>query len=109
MNQQLCHSSSHSVIVVLADTQLRQTRLILEIVSDLLGSGHDDDDVYHYIGERLKLEVETENMGVSAKKRKVIRMKGMMKAVITMATPCASGAYVHYVTSYSKMIHTTVA
>ena len=109
MNQQLCHSSSHSVIVVLADTQLRQTRLILEIGSDLLGSGHDDDDVYHYIGERLKLEVETENMGVSAKKRKVIRMKGMMKAVITMATPCASGAYVHYVTSYSKMIHTTVA
>ena len=48
-------------------------------------------------------------MGVSAKKRKVIRMKGMMKAVITMATPCASGAYVHYVTSYSKMIYTTVA
>ena len=32
-----------------------------------------------------------------------------MKAVITMATPCASGAYVHYVTSYSKMIYTTVA
>ena len=83
MNQQLCHSSSHSVIVVLADTQLRQTRLILEIGSDLLGSGHDDDDVYHYIGERLKLEVETENMGVSAKKRKG------MKAVIIMATPCA--------------------
>ena len=45
-------------------------------------------------------------MGVSAKKRKVIRMKGMMKAVITMATPCASGAYV---TSCSKMIYTTVA
>ena len=51
MNQQLCHSSSHSVIVVLADTQLRQTRLILEIGSDLLGSGYDDDDVYHYIDE----------------------------------------------------------
>ena len=24
----------------------------------------DDDDVYNYIGERLKLEGETENMGV---------------------------------------------
>ena len=24
----------------------------------------DDDDVYYYIGERLKLEGETENMGV---------------------------------------------
>ena len=25
---------------------------------------YDDDDVYYYIGERLKLEGETENMGV---------------------------------------------
>ena len=58
-------STAHSVIVILADdTQLRQTCLILEIGSDLLGSGHDGDDVYHCIGERLKLEVETENMGV---------------------------------------------
>ena len=58
-------STAHSVIVILADdTQLRQTCLILEIGSDLLGSGHDGDDVYHCIGEGLKLEVETENMGV---------------------------------------------
>ena len=27
-------------------------------------SGHDDDDVYQYIGERLKLEVETEKSDV---------------------------------------------
>ena len=41
---------------------------------------YDDDDVYCYIGERLKLEGKTENSGVSAKKRRgakaVIRRKG---------------------------------
>ena len=42
-----------------------------------------DDDNYDCIGERRKLESETENMGVSAKKRKGV------KAVIIMATPCA--------------------
>ena len=35
----------------------------------------DDDDVYYYIGERLKLEGETEN-------------RGSMKAVVLMAAPC---------------------
>ena len=35
-----------------------------------------------YIGERLRLEGETENMGVWTKKR------GFMKAVVLMATPC---------------------
>ena len=30
----------------------------------------DDDDVCYYIGERLKLEGETENNGVSAKRGK---------------------------------------
>ena len=35
-----------------------------------------DDDVHYYIGERLKLEGETENMGVWTKKR------GSMKAVV---------------------------
>ena len=39
-------------------------------------------DVYFYIGKRLKLEGETENMGVWTKKR------GSMKAVVLMATPC---------------------
>ena len=34
-----------------------------------------------YIGERLKLEGETENMGVWTKKR------GIMRAVVLMATP----------------------
>ena len=32
-------------------------------------SERDDDDVYYYIGERLKLEGETENMGVWIKER----------------------------------------
>ena len=40
-------------------------------------SERDDDDVYYYIGERLKLEGETENMGVCTK-------KGMT------ATPCTN-------------------
>ena len=39
-------------------------------------------NVYYYIGERLKLEGEKENMGVWTKKR------GSMKAVVLMATPC---------------------
>ena len=41
-----------------------------------------DDDVYYSIGERPKLEWETESRGVGAKKR------GRMKAVVLMATPC---------------------
>ena len=44
----------------------------------------DDDDVYHYIGERLKLEGETENMGFCTKERKGI----MLTAEVLMATPC---------------------
>ena len=41
----------------------------------------DDDDVYYYICWRLKLEGETENMGVCTKER-----KGVTAAVL-MATP----------------------
>ena len=49
-------------------------------------SGHvywvDDDDVYSYIRWRLKLEGETENMGVCTKERKGVT------AEVLMATPC---------------------
>ena len=41
-----------------------------------------DDDVYDHIGERLKLERETENGGVCAKKRV------STKAVVLIATDC---------------------
>ena len=41
-------------------------------------------NVYYYIGERLKLEGKTENMGVGTKKR------GSMKAVVLY-----SGLYGH--------------
>ena len=41
-----------------------------------------NDDVYHYIGERLKLEGEKENMGVCTKERKG------MTAEVLMGTPC---------------------
>ena len=44
----------------------------------------DDDDVYYYIRWRLKLEGETENMGVCTKER-----KGVAAAVL-MATPCTN-------------------
>ena len=47
-------------------------------------AGDDDDDVYYYIRWRLKLEGETENMGVCTKER-----KGVTAAVL-MATPCTN-------------------
>ena len=43
---------------------------------------NDDDDVYYYICWRLKLEGETENMGVCTKERKGVA------AEVLMATPC---------------------
>ena len=42
------------------------------------------DDVYYYIRWRLKLEGETENMGVCTKERKGIT------AAVLMATPCTN-------------------
>ena len=44
----------------------------------------DDDDVYYYICWRLKLEGETENMGVCTKERKGVA------AEVLMATPCTN-------------------
>ena len=38
----------------------------------------DDDDVYYYIRWRLKLEGETENMGVCTKERKGVTAAGLM-------------------------------
>ena len=49
-----------------------------------LDTHSDDDDVYYYIRWRLKLEGETENMGVCTKER-----KGVTAAVL-MATPCTN-------------------
>ena len=43
-----------------------------------------DDDVYYYICERLKLEGETENMGVCTKERKGVT------AEVLRATPCTN-------------------
>ena len=43
-----------------------------------------DDDGYYYICWRLKLESETENMGVCAKERKGVA------AEVLMATPCTN-------------------
>ena len=43
-----------------------------------------DDDVYYYMRWRLKLEGETENMGVCTKERKGIT------AAVLMAAPCTN-------------------
>ena len=43
-----------------------------------------DDDVYYYMRWRLKLEGETENMGVCTKERKGVT------AEVLMATPCTN-------------------
>ena len=45
---------------------------------------NDDDDVYYYICWRLKLEGETENIGVCTKERKGVA------AEVLMATPCTN-------------------
>ena len=43
--------------------------------SDRQGESNiDDDDVHYYIGERLKLERETENSGVRAEKREASKL-----------------------------------
>ena len=39
-------------------------------MEEMWGARADDDDVYYYIRWRLKLEGETENMGVCTKERK---------------------------------------
>ena len=41
----------------------------------------DDDDVYYYIRWRLKLEGETENMGVCTKERKGVTGEVLMAAL----------------------------
>ena len=48
--------------------------------SDVVGTDYmklidDDDDVYYYIGERLKLEGETENMGRDATQTRGVRVR----------------------------------
>ena len=43
-----------------------------------------DDDVYYYMCWRLKLEGETENMGVCTKERKGVAAEGLL------ATPCTN-------------------
>ena len=50
------------------------------------GGFDDDDDVYYYIRWRLKLEGETENMGVCTKER-----KGVTAEVTRLASLCRLG------------------
>ena len=66
--------------------------LRMAFAKDLRGQGSrlretlvcDDDDVYYYIRWRLKLEGETENMGVCTKEQKGVT------AEVLRATPCTN-------------------
>ena len=57
---------------------------LLEVRRRFVAAVSDDDDVYYYICWRLKLEGETENMGVCTKERKGVA------AEVLMATPCTN-------------------
>ena len=55
----------------------------------------DDDDVYNYIDERLKLEGETENMGICTKERKGMTAEVLMATPCTKSLGCESGGHKH--------------
>ena len=59
------------------------------------GGFDDDDDVYYYIRWRLKLEGETENMGVCTKERKGVTAAVLMDAPCTNALGGESGGQKH--------------
>ena len=63
---------------------MKQSNTALGIVARVGSLPLSGDDVYYYIRWRLKLEGETENMGVCTKER-----KGVTAAVL-MATPCTN-------------------
>ena len=48
----------------------------------------DDDDVYYYIRWSLKLEGETENMGVCTKERKGVTAAVLMATVVGQPPEC---------------------
>ena len=55
----------------------------------------DDDDVYNYIDERLKLEGETENMGICTKERRHDSRGVLMATPCTESLGCESGGHKH--------------
>ena len=61
---------------------MKQSNTALGIVARVGSLPLSGDDVYYYIRWRLKLEGETENMGVCTKERKGVT------AEVLMATPC---------------------
>ena len=58
-------------------------------------STDDDDDVYYYICWRLKLEGETENMGVCTKERKGVAAEVLMATPCTNSLECESEGHKH--------------
>ena len=53
----------------------------------------DDDDVYYYIRWRLKLEGETENMGVCTKERKGVTAEVLIAISSTISLGGESGGH----------------
>ena len=53
-----------TAVLIRCSLQPRSRHLIIALEKCMSVAGLIDDDVYNYIGERLKLEGETENMGV---------------------------------------------
>ena len=70
------------VCVIQSMLMLVRSAAALATMRPVLLESVDDDDVYNYIRWRLKLEGETENMGVCTKERKSIT------AEVLMATRC---------------------
>ena len=56
---------------------------------------HDDDDVHYHIGERLKLEGETENMGFCTRERKGVTAEVLMAAPCTKSLGGENGGHKH--------------
>ena len=54
-----------------------------------------DDDVYYYIGERLKLEGKTEDMGVCTKEQECMTAVKLMATPCTKSLGCESGENMH--------------
>ena len=69
--------------------QVRERRWFVSKKSD------DDDDVCYYIGERPKLEGETENIGICTRERKGMTAEVLMATPCTKSLGCESGGHKH--------------
>ena len=78
------YTQADDVVYLLVGGCITNGKKLLVLYYQRFKADDDDDDVYYYIRWRLKLEGETENMGVCTKERKGIT------AEVLMATPCTN-------------------